>query len=626
MNLTPQEIQIIKILSNNQYHTTYQLSQSLNTSESTIRKLISSIKKELSSEGYIVTSKANKGHVIQFTSSQSKKALFDSIENNLQITSHPIPITLNEKYCYVLQRLTSSHYCKLDDLADELLMSKTSINMLIKNMKETLKSYHLEIVHDLKQGMHIIGDEINIRNLFLDYTFHVLFEHSLVFDLIYSDYHSLENQIQHILQQNHISLNDTNLSDFFIYVSLAISRIINGHILSPCQYNIPHHCDEEKAAQLICELIDEQYHIQIPFSEYERILAELFIRNESRDCFGSQDITNEVYSLFIDKTVSLFKHQSLLFIESQNRIIKMLDQMISANQYHIKLRTPLYHDIPFQYPHAYQYSQMIENIFNDHFQIKIHSSELTFLTLLFQHILMEELHPKAHALFVSSYDPLYTELMVQEIDRVFHNDFYISKIISYKDLRQEILSNYDFLISTLMISSFHDIPFICIPDCMHKENIEKLQHFLLLNTLQVKAEYSFLPSLFARTHLKSMNEVPHTFFQLLKNNHENMTPSYKEKYLNLQKAMIVEDENYLTLYSPVPVVPYAPIAVIINDTPLFYNNTDYQIFFLIANIKQDWPQYENINHILHERFNNPINKASLIQNPTYENFMTILLD
>ena len=59
--------------------------------------------------------------------------------------------------------LLADDYRKLDDIADELWISRSTIDRLFKDVKETFERYHLKIVSKPFYGIRLEGNELNKR-------------------------------------------------------------------------------------------------------------------------------------------------------------------------------------------------------------------------------------------------------------------------------------------------------------------------------------------------------------------------------------------------------------------------------------------------------------------------------
>ncbi|MBE2990387.1 helix-turn-helix domain-containing protein, partial [Sneathia sp. DSM 16630] len=64
---------------------------------------------------------------------------------------------------YIISKLITNEYIKIDDLSYELDISNRTISSDIKSIKQNLKKYKLDLKSTPYYGLSICGEEIDIR-------------------------------------------------------------------------------------------------------------------------------------------------------------------------------------------------------------------------------------------------------------------------------------------------------------------------------------------------------------------------------------------------------------------------------------------------------------------------------
>ncbi|MDU5781427.1 MAG: helix-turn-helix domain-containing protein [Pantoea sp.] len=68
--------------------------------------------------------------------------------------------------------LSTQRYSKLDDLAEEIFISRSSLKKCMKEVRNILKNFNLDLQTKTAQGVKVTGDELNIRQAIANYLFY----------------------------------------------------------------------------------------------------------------------------------------------------------------------------------------------------------------------------------------------------------------------------------------------------------------------------------------------------------------------------------------------------------------------------------------------------------------------
>ena len=137
--------------------TTSMLATSLQVSTRTIKADIKNIKSELIDTTCNIESKPGKGIWLEYDCEGSiyLKDLFNESLNDI--------IPDNRNYYIDLLLIDNSDYIKIEDIADELFVSKGTIINDLNRQKELLLNYNLILKHKSKSGIKLFGEESNLR-------------------------------------------------------------------------------------------------------------------------------------------------------------------------------------------------------------------------------------------------------------------------------------------------------------------------------------------------------------------------------------------------------------------------------------------------------------------------------
>lgn len=148
MKTTNNEIKIIQILlASNDYISTYEIATLIGISRRSVREEINNVKNILKELEIHFTSKPNKGYIIDEKTPEIINKLQEIINKNENDDAYAlVPNIPHDRVNYILKLLAQSDkYIKMDDIADDLLVSRATIANDLINVKKELSRYNTRI-------------------------------------------------------------------------------------------------------------------------------------------------------------------------------------------------------------------------------------------------------------------------------------------------------------------------------------------------------------------------------------------------------------------------------------------------------------------------------------------------
>ena len=143
----------------------------LQTSERTVKSCMEQLKTFALEKGCRVHSVRGKGYCIQVTDSQ----IFESYKKRLEILFNNVEKQPKGKQAYAITRAIlmgagadEEGYVRIEELADTLFMSSSSLKKEMGEVREFLESFHLSLVSRPGRGIRLIGKEFNLRLCMLE--------------------------------------------------------------------------------------------------------------------------------------------------------------------------------------------------------------------------------------------------------------------------------------------------------------------------------------------------------------------------------------------------------------------------------------------------------------------------
>ena len=324
----------------------------------TIREDIKHLNELLKERGAKVNSVISKGYQLEVSDDQCFRNFLQAISVD-QSSKDRIPSTPEERTAYIIKRLLlSNKYIKLDDLADELYVSKSTIQLDLKTVKQILQEYEITLDPKPNYGLKAVGDEIKFRFCLSEYLFHR--DHQKRNPIIESEFYDVSQEetekiyqiIINQIEKHHITLSDIAINNLLIHICIAYKRIINGHYVA-IYHNDSKEIQQQKEFQVAKEIAAEvEKAYQIVFPEEEVVYIAMHLLGTKLLSHTSSDLDNMLDS----DTFQLVKYILQKVEEQLDLNIKDDEELLLGLRLHLKpalnrikfgmnIRNPLLADI-----------------------------------------------------------------------------------------------------------------------------------------------------------------------------------------------------------------------------------------------------------------------------------------
>jgi transcriptional antiterminator/mannitol/fructose-specific phosphotransferase system IIA component (Ntr-type) len=633
MKLEKKEIQIIKLLvSASTFMSSYSIAEYTQINRRLVRDEMNHIKVILQALGYILVSKASKGYLIEPIFPNTLHDLAVKIEQFEQAHYSEIPTLPVERENYIIRRLLNTNdFIKIDVLAQELLISRSSVSNDLKNVRITLKKSNLIIKQKPNYGLKIYGKEIDCRKPLVDIFFLNFTDSAMFYDLLrYSneDNQVIETIILQIIEDFNIEISDVSLCDFLLCVSVSITRMRLGFFLDVTEdiEDIKERI-EFLAAKKMATSLETKLGFCIPLAEVRQIGIELVSKRSPTHMIPYQ--RERSIRLATESLEEIYQRTRIDLRDQRDfweELIRYNQGTLLRQRFNTKLRNPLYLEIQQKYALGYELARIISVVFqkNGHFPLSL--SELSYFAIMLNTALNSGIQAKKKVLLICGLSNGTTQLIDWQIKQRFGNEIMITNTTQYYKLHHEDLSVYDFIISTIPIHDTLPIPCLHINPIMDDDDFNIIDNYLAYTFYNHGIETCFHPKLFnADVHAKRKTEVMNTFYKLFKQQFTLKDSSLKNALTKNKGLMIYEYDNLISIirYSK-PINQSNTVSIIINDKALPGYQKDVQIFILIAFKERDEPLANAITNAFIQLSQDQEAVQEILASPSYHNFIRIV--
>ncbi|MDD8048434.1 MAG: HTH domain-containing protein [Thomasclavelia sp.] len=627
------EIQIIKLLLGSaDYISSYDIAVATKINRRLVREKINDIKKILKTYNCELASKASKGYLIVNKSAQALSSLTKALNDSEKERDTLFPTLPEERQNYIIQRLIETNdYIKLDDLAEELLVSRSTIsNDLTSVRKYMIKKYNLVLKQRPNYGIRIIGKEKDLREPLIDNNFANLNKSNMLYDYLDNfliKENTLENSIITIIKNNHIEINDISLCDFLISLSTSIYRYSSGFEIEepfPKFEQFKTRSEYQAALQIVAYLKEKG----VSLSEYElqNITILLVTKRSTSGLDLSNDhqiikIFNEVKDEIYDKTLIRINNTTALIL---NKYIYIAILRLFYNE---KLRTPLYEEAPTNNPIAYELARITDKVIYKYTNKHFNRSELSAFTLMYNTMIQSNNETRKKVLLVCSLANVTSDLCLFKLKENFNSQLEIVKSTPYYKITDEDLSKYDLIISTSHIHRNLPIPNISISPMISNDDLNTVRNYLNYSVNYKHFLSYFHPKFYDDNITKTtrdeiFNSFNNCFARVYKDNRDSLihklsSSQYTLKPINDKIGIIKLDKTINSNNT---------FIIQIYKNPITFDNYHVQILILFSAVDSSHNIYNTLLQLLNKMVSKEDEYKELITNPSYTKFLNLLLN
>lgn len=625
------EMNIIKLLvSASDYMSSYEISTACAISQRSVRIEMKNVKEILSSLDYTLISEPSKGYKILESSPENLTPLFDYLKKEEQQRQSIFPTFPIERGSYILKRLVEQNdYIKIDDLADELLTSRSTITQNIRYIKNRILDNNLKFIQKPNCGIKIEGDEINLRKVLCDLLFLNLNHSDMLYDFLDTfilNPNSTEYHIIEILNKYNITISDIGLCDLLLSIIVAINRIgIKKNVTLNQDISIIKGRIELEAAKEICHDLSKKNGVIFSNDEILLIAIQIICKRSTHKLSIQNKISSHISKEILDeikkRTLLTFTDKSFI-----NTFELYVENSIIRLYFDEKIRTPIFESSSIIYPMGYELAKISSEIIEKHIHKKMSSSELATYSIIFDTAISNMQSLKKKVLLIYSYSGASASFLEQKILKEFNGEIIIYNSIPYYKLYNEDFDKYDFIITTIPIHQNYDISCITISQTFSSIDIKKIDNYLKYYCKDLNLELIFHPQLF-NNHIKvrSFNNLIDQFYLQISKMYPFLKKITFSSLLNTSNCEYNFYNNeicFFKIHKPIHTNPI--LSVIILEKPLVYKKQNISVFIFLSSTDNSNYIYNTIHHLLTHisKNNDELNKIK--SNPSYTEFLNTL--
>ena len=410
---------------------------------------------------------------------------------------------------YILQSELAYGNIKIDDLAEELYVSRSSLAKDIAWATKFLNSHHIEVRSVPGKGLCISGKEQDIRNAMVEvfcsqyHDIELLYPVDDFTDLFETDlYEDIRHEMLKVIRESDLTISDLSAKKIATYLTLVPERRRNGHSLTFDQKDreeLRASYEYETAENILRQKAVSRMGIK---DEPEILnLTRLLLVNKDIDLRNTrvpshispglyrqtEELFSEMNRFFREENHSLFSsslydryHPDLLSVLLKLQLLSRYDHLDSRNFISYTETGEINYS-----PAALEYTRKVIGFLEDRYGQKIRRPDLIDQFSSVFHYMLKQIpfDVKKMRLAVFSTEGRTTaELLRDELRQYW--DVYIEKadIFNLYEMRRVHFSDYDYAVSSWDVAYYrYPIPLISFRGIHPSEDKQKLFEHLFIH-------------------------------------------------------------------------------------------------------------------------------------------------
>lgn len=406
-NLSRRQMIIINSLYTSGTLTAAELALILNVSVRTIKNDIYELKMKFKDSDIDIFSKPRKGYSIEIKNQEQREYLERLSKSNSINKMNEFYNNNYERIFYILRKLLiANDYIKLETIANEVFVSRSTVNQDMKEVKRLLDKYNLRIISKPNYGIRLQGTEINKRLCISEYIFHNYLEFK---NLYLEDRHSfikenayqlgiIEAVLREICEKERINLSDFSYKNISIHIFIGMIRNNLGQTVSISDAAMEgiQSSKTYEITKSICKRLEEELNIKLQREEAAYISTHI----DSKQILDSNSKYEEIVEteMVLDEIFEEIRNNFDIDISKDNTLRKYLllhiPQMIKRIKNHMVVRNPIIHENLREYLYATKVTISAVAILENHYNVKIGLDEFGYLVFYFNMALFNVLKKK----------------------------------------------------------------------------------------------------------------------------------------------------------------------------------------------------------------------------------------
>lgn len=522
------------------------------------------------------------------------------------------------------------------DLADELFVSVSSLKIYLKDIQNRLNVYHLKIRFSRQLGIHVVGDEAQIRYCISEYIFNreklLDIEHSRIFleHFPQAEIPVVKNVLMKTIVKHDIHLTDEAFRNLMIHIIIMIQRSFsekNVHydlVTKEKLEDSPHFVIADEIIQSLFDQLGIDIKGEALYLTQHLMASQKFLRVPD-EADAESRLVYKIILVINQKTSIDLSNDSELIMGLTIHLIAALKRA----EFEMNIRNSSLEAIKKDYPLAFEMAIIASEVIECETDIQPNENEIGFLAIHFGGSIERKklsFNKKNRVIVVCGSSRSTALLVKAKLERRFGPLLTIVGIKPRYELTKEMIDSVEYVFTTVLIENIQSPKIILVDLAVLNTSMDYVEREI--TNLKIKnfdLECFFKRELFiSNLDAKSSEEAMEALTNLM------IGQGYIDEEI---KTQVFEREKMAsTELSKLIAIPHAiepgnsepAIAVGLLEKPIVWKEEYVQIIFLLSIPDNLYSHWEDVFNRLYEAFVEGDSGASLLKDRTFDALLSLL--
>lgn len=616
---------------------------SLGVTSRTIRKDIKELNDILKEYHSEIISEFGRGYLLK---TENKEELYQIVhkekeEKTLSFQCNIIPTEPDDRVYYIFSKLLKNALSQEEvisffDLEEELFVSTSTLKKDLKLISNQIDKFDLKISITQKEGVHIVGNERNIRYCISEFMFHNTSLNTVSESKFYTDIFSEEEieDIKEILLEviikNNIRLTDIAFKNMLVHILIMLKRFHHKNKFScevldiPFDKNTKEFCCTEQLIEKIENKMGIQLGDEVYYLAQQLISSSKFmIEDLDEDCKLKESV-----EIILKNINDELKVDFLEDAELTTGLVMHLKVALMRLKFNMNIRNEFLEYMKSIYPFAFEIAVLAGKYIEEMFDIKTKENEIGFLAMHFGAALerkgfSEHSAEKKDIIIVCAAGAATATLLKECIRKRFGNKLKIVKVCALYEITQKLIDKVDFVLTTVPMEGFSSDKIKEINVFLTNQDIMSIHSLILGDKLNFSCyctifkEDLFFDKLSVRTKYDVLDILTNTMIE--------------KGYIteDVKKSVYQREEIATTELGSLVAIPHAllngmkeaSVAIAVLEKPILWKKEKVQVVFLLSIPKSKYRLWESVFKNLYYYLIENMGVSKLIKGIGYQQFI-----
>lgn len=612
--ITKKQTKLIQILQNSSEPVSREvLAQEIDSSERTVQRYVDFINDEFKRKFSIVL---ERGHGYRLEGNLEDIARLTN--QNMDVMGHDFRRNM------LFLELAETSGITIDDLADKLGVSRSTLGKQLPGVKDDLQKYGLTLKSRSERGLYTEGSEEARRMAMLDRGF--IWQSSIVTgtllpEISEDDFDAVCDSVQEVLMSENIVIADMDISNLVTHIITVAARLRRGSYDQDTDISDLVKLHNLKTVKAVCEKAGNRLHVTFSKNDINWISKSSgFQIYQFNDAVIAVD--DEIYQFTSQALKELSQISGIDYLSDQQKVMALamhLRLLVNRLQNGVSSVNPMINRIRKDYSLTMDYAIFLARKIETTYGVHVGEDELGYLAIHLAGYSRKNSGRKKAAL-ICQYG-LGTSQLIRAKIAEETGDVDVVGVYPVRFVEIAAQQDVDYLISTVPIPGYHgSVPLIVETDILNGDAIHTIRKKMETGNTDNEFLSLFNKACWMKFHADNREQVLNRMFQNLKD-----TWHVSDHAILLIKE---REEIFSTDIGRMTAIPHciAPgdfqsvIEAAILDQPIHWDKEDVQLVLMICFNEKDADK-SNVFRSMYTVVKNQSSVDALIHSQSYEEFM-----